>query len=385
MKVKIPMMEEMEMNGTIGANILGTIILIALFLWAVTSSVFEMKAKEDKNYGWWDQDLMKEEQMVLKMALSLLVLVFACATQFVVIKKVWHPRKGLYNRYHLGMLAASTGLVANMLFVSFWFAMYFPYEIGKGKKDQGDQYEDERDVFASHQKVISGVSFLMAGFYSLISICVYQEAKTLPERSNVGSGDTEVVPAKAEAHMEILNEVWTLVSGCMLTLFSCLFLSAFFGGAANNKKELGSINLVLVLFWVLGVTCAIAYLGRKIVRTEKMGGALGGGSLGVGMLSGGTMYFALMLFMIFTMTANFEVGNKEARGVGVATSWACFFFSLIYFALSMATYKYKASIMYMMDLAAVEKEAGDFERMEDEEPGMQMAAVQMAGAQAGVV
>ena len=77
------------------------------FFWVAASSVFATEAQDDGDNRWWDIDLTKEEEAALKIVLCLLVLVIACGTLAKPLLKVWHPSKGSFGRFELGVLAAS--------------------------------------------------------------------------------------------------------------------------------------------------------------------------------------------------------------------------------------------------------------------------------------
>ena len=82
-------------------------LCIFSFFWVAASSVFATEAADDGDNRWWDIDLTKEEEAALKIVLCLLVLVIACGTLAKTLLKVWHPSKGSFGRFELGVLAAS--------------------------------------------------------------------------------------------------------------------------------------------------------------------------------------------------------------------------------------------------------------------------------------
>lgn len=301
--------------GTVVATAAALIILTVLIVWTAIE----------------DQD---DEGIALKIVLNLLVLVIACGILLVPMKKGLHPPNGLYDTFNLGVLAASTFLFGNMLLVSVL------YSVNLG-------YGEENDT-ASRQKVVSFVSLVLALMFSALSVCIYYEGKKLPVRFETGhdsSGETHV-QIKSAAHMEILSQMWTLLSSCTLISFSGIFIIACvlsgIGENAERMREDGIINLIIVLLWMMVVTTGMMILGRKILNEKKLG------SLGVGMLSGGTMYFAMLLFMVFLLYANLTSEEREeGEGFGpqTATSFACLFLSMLYLAFSLGAYRYQKSII----------------------------------------
>ena len=95
------------------------------FFWAAASNVFTMDAKDDGDDRWWDMDLTREEEAALKIVFNQLVLVIAVGTLAKPILNVWHPAKGIVDRFNLGVLAASLFMVGNMCFISFWFTVNY--------------------------------------------------------------------------------------------------------------------------------------------------------------------------------------------------------------------------------------------------------------------
>ena len=187
--------------------------------------------------------------------------------------------------------------------------------------------------------------------FSALSVCIYYEGKKLPVRFETGhdsSGETHV-QIKSAAHMEILSQMWTLLSSCTLISFSGIFIIACvlsgIGENAERMREDGIINLIIVLLWMMVVTTGMMILGRKILNEKKLG------SLGVGMLSGGTMYFAMLLFMVFLLYANLTSEEREEEvgfGPQSATSFACLFLSMLYLAFSLGAYRYLKSMQLVL-------------------------------------
>lgn len=353
---------------------------------------------DDDNH-WWDRenfDLKREEQATLKIALNTLVLCIACATLFVPMTKIWHPSKGLYDRFNMGVLAASTFLVGNMMFVSFWYsANFFGEEEDENDNnddknddnndDDGnndDAYEmDEEELLAYHQKLISTTSLVLALAFSALSICIYAVGKKLPEtgrhysgNSNSGSETTSTyAQAKSAAHMELFSEMWKWLTSCTIAIFSLLFLVACglsLGEDAERRNEEGDGNIIIVLLWMIIVTTGLLVMGRNSLGERKLNG-----TFGLGMLSGGTIYFALLLFVVFILYLSVEMRRED--GAGLAMSIACFFLSMMYLAFSLGTYKYQDSFIGGITEEDSSKQRdstrsiGDFQRMEDDESEME--------------
>lgn len=292
---------------------------------------------DDDNH-WWDRDnfdIKREEQATLKIALNTFMLCVACATLFVPMVKIWHPSKGVYDRFHLGVLAASAFLVGNAMFVSFWYSADF---VGQQEDENGDDnnnnndddgnnyddnYEmDEEELLAHHQKLVSIFSLVLALAFSALSIWIYVVAKKLPETDSSGSGSsnngetttttTLYAQAKSAAHMELFNEMWKWLSTCTIAIFSILLLITCILslGEEAERQEGGAINLIIILLWMIIVSTGILITGRNILGTNKWNG-----TLGMGLLSGGTMYFALLLFVIFVLYFNVEGRREEGAGL----------------------------------------------------------------------
>ena len=97
---------------------------LARFFATATSGIFELEeAKDDGDNRWYDLDLNREEREALKYIFNTLFLAIACGTMFVPMMKVWHPTKGMYDRFNMGVLTASTFLMGSMLFVTFWYSL----------------------------------------------------------------------------------------------------------------------------------------------------------------------------------------------------------------------------------------------------------------------
>mmetsp|Transcript_9344 Transcript_9344/g.21071 ORF Transcript_9344/g.21071 Transcript_9344/m.21071 type:complete len:428 (+) Transcript_9344:187-1470(+) len=354
---------------------------------------------DDDDGKWWeDLDLKREERATLKIALNTLLLGIASATLFVPMTRVWHPSKGLYDRFNLGVLAASTFMVGNIMFVSFWNSANFAAgeeqendnnnnnnddNNGDDDGNNDDNYEmDEEELLAHHRKIASISSLILALAFSAISACIYHAGKKLPEtgrhpdsssssNSNSETTKTSYAQGKSAAHMELFYEIWKVLSTCTIAIFSILFLAACILSLGEEgerrREEGGAINLIFVLLWMIIVTTGILVMGRKILGETKLNG-----ELGLGILSGGTMYFALLLFVVFVLNVNVEDRPGREDGAGLATSFACFFLSIMYLAFSLGMYKFQDSfiggIIAEDDSSRVDDSSstGDFWRMKDE-------------------
>merc|ERR1711933_429053 len=98
----------------------------------------------------------------------------------------------------------------------------------------------------------------------------------------------------------------------------------------RREENEGTTNLILILMWMTILTGCFWIFGYKVFGTSKWKG-----TLGLGILSGGTMYFGLLLFVVFILYANisFEERRREdGPKAAVATSFSCLFLSLMYCA-----------------------------------------------------
>ena len=376
-------------------------LCIFSFFWVAASSVFATEAADDGDNRWWDIDLTKEEEAALKIVLCLLVLVIACGTLAKTLLKVWHPSKGSFGRFELGVLAASLFMFANMCFISFWYTINYrqdeddennrrlknddkndyddQYYYNQQQQQQQNQQMNDEELLIYHQKVVCTTSFFLGLILSLLSVLIYAEGKKLPD-TRCTDTDKEA-QIKSVARMELILDLWKLLSISTLTIFSALCVTAWVvsvGGEAERIREEGEVfNLVSVLMWMLCLTVGIMLMGKKILK-QKLDGVLG-----VGMLSGGSMYYALMLFMVFILYANaaFRDDRKdEGMGPAQATSFSSLGLALVYLAFSLMTYKYQSSIMIAIfydgdDQVGVsdsveslsQDEVGEFRRMQDDE------------------
>jgi len=391
--------------GTIATTLATLTTLIVLFFWT-TNNLF---VTEDDNNGdndyddgngnngsgdgqWWDNllDMKREEQAELKVAVNLLFLGISCGSLFVPMSKIWHPTKGVEDRYNLGVLAASMFLAGNGLFVSFWYSANFAQQEDDNDNDNGnddndnydyddandDNYQmDQEELLAYHQKVVSITSLILALALSATSVCIYTAGHKLPETTGHHHGstnngeDAHAVRVKSAAHTQLFSEIWNLLSACTLVVFSILFIVACvlsLGEDAERMREEGGINLLVVLLWMIGVTLCVTIAGRQILRDKTLG------TLGVGLLSGGTLYYALLLFLVSTHFASVSFGGPNDGGGGptaATTSFVCFFLSLVHLAFSLGVRNYRISIL--VDARAREEmddsvADGDFRRMKDE-------------------
>lgn len=251
--------------------------------------------------------------------------------------------------------------------------------------DDDDANAEEREMDADEllvyeRKVIAACTFILGAVFTALSALLVHVGRQLPEAGQHNATSNRAnIQAKGAGHMEILGDLWTILSLSTIAIFICLFLASIIlsqGEEAERMREDGAIlNLIMVLTWMAIISTGFLFLGRKILGPEKLGG-----TLGVGILTGGTMYFALALFNVFIMYVNptFEERRKEdGAGSATATAAACFFLSLLHLAYSLGTYKYQSSIIAAISNNADAEDAhkgdddasnADFQRMEDEEP-----------------
>ena len=231
---------------------------------------------------------------------------------------------------------------------------------------------DEEELLLYYQKVVCVMSFLLAATLTSLSIFIYYEGKKIPE-TRANENTDEHVQLKASARMELIGDFWKLLSASTVTIVAALYITACVlsgGEEAEKAREEGLVfNLISVLTWVMIVTTGNMLIGRKILGEKKLDGVLG-----VGLLSGGSLYYAFLLLMVSILYANpaFKDQKKNEDGIGatIATSFACFFLSLIYVGFTYMTYKYQSSIIGAIteDVEMVETPyttANDFHRMDD--------------------
>ena len=121
--------------------------------WTAASDIFDYEAKDDGNDQWWDLDLQRVERSALKVVLNCLVLVVATGFLCVLMAKTFAK---LYDRFNLGVLAASTFVVANMLFISFWYQVNF----GQGGEEKNDDEQYMVYRLQHHRTVVAVLSIL---------------------------------------------------------------------------------------------------------------------------------------------------------------------------------------------------------------------------------
>lgn len=301
------------------------IILVVLIVWtAVSSGIISLEANDD-------------DDGALKTLLNLLVLVIACGALFVPMKRGWRPSEGPHDRFNLGVLAAYAFLVGNMFFVSFWYLVNLTF----GEEDDGNTY----------QKVTCYVSLCLAFAFCILSALIFNEGKKLPEtdhrnsNSSRSNSESKAVQVTSAAHLEMMSQIWNLLSSSTVAIVAMLFIVACVmtrGEDAQRIREEGGINLIIILLWMIVVATGMSMLGRKTLGENKLG------SFGAGLLSGSTMYFSLLLFLVFILYSNLTAEERrEEDGVWIARaiSFAFFFLSLLHLSFSLGTYKYQKSII----------------------------------------
>jgi len=387
--------------GTITTTLATLTTLVILFFWT-TNGIYGSNNNNNNNGDddddnnssggsqdqWWEFDMKREEQAAFKVLANVAVLSVACATLFVPMVRIWHPSKGLYDRYNLGGLAASTFLVGNMLFVSFWYSAGFlqgEEENGSndnnndnddGNDDDGNNYDDayemdEEELLAYHQNIVSTVSLVLACALLTLSACIFAAARQLTEMVH-GSNDEVHVRVRSAAHMEIFAAMWKLLSACTLVVLCVLFLVAWvlsLGEEGEGRREEGGASLTVVLLWVIGVTIGMTVLGRKVLSDKALG------TLGAGMLLFGTVYYALLLFVVFLFFVSPEFGDPGEEGgpAGTAVAVACFFLSMLHVAFSMGMHKYQKSMILGAQEEMEEVASAGFQRMEDDDESRRMS------------
>ncbi len=221
------------------------------------------------------------------------------------------------------------------LFTNLLSVCYCPHNTQGGGGEEG----------ASLRTVVAVVSILFALAYAALSVSIYNEGRDLPE---AGTGGETQDPVRSAAHLELLSQLWHLVSSCTTALFSLLFVAScalsLVGENAQRLREEGIVNLVLVLLFLVAVGAGAMAAGRTVLHEKKLG------TFGVGILSGGTAYLALLLFSVFVSCANIistEGGNDREEGYGVrtATSYACLFLSSAYLAFAAGIRRYRTSLV----------------------------------------
>mmetsp|Transcript_28652 Transcript_28652/g.60756 ORF Transcript_28652/g.60756 Transcript_28652/m.60756 type:complete len:352 (-) Transcript_28652:227-1282(-) len=306
--------------GTVVAVVSATFVLVVLFFWTAVGG-----REEEEGNG-------------LKLELDLPLLAIACGTLLVPWKRGWNPDDGgAHDAFHVGSLAASTFVVGNMFFVSFWYFV----DLGNGDGDGGG------GEGPSPQKVASAASILLALAFFALSFWNYQEGRVLPGRYSGGDDDETHVEARS-AHLEMFGQLWTILSSATVVLFSIILIVACVASvigedAERRREEGGIVNLIVVLAWMVGLGVGATILGGKVLGERELG------VLGVGMLSGGARHFALLLFIVSVLYSTVTSGEGQPEGEGVgpnaATSFACFFLSLLYFTFSHGMLRYKRSFI----------------------------------------
>ena len=262
-----------------------------------------------------------------------------------------------------------------------------------------DAYEmNEEELLAYHKNIVSTWTNVFGFVCTAMSIILYIAGEKLPESSPDGNsdavgdaysnGDAEtatVARAKSEAYMEILTGMWKMLSTATLAIFSILFVAACIlarldvdDDGRRREEDEGTTNLILILVGLVILSTCLWVLGHKVLGATKWKG-----TLGVGLLSGGTVYFGLLLFVVFVLFFNpsFEERRREdGPGATVATAFASLFFSLMYCSFGWGTIKYQSSFIDAAGVVANsadvsvatvevrESGSGDFQRMDSEAP-----------------
>ena len=346
-------------------------LLSLSFFWVAASEVFGMEAKDDENNLWWDIDLTREEEAAMKIVLDLLVLVIICGTLFNPLMKVWHwnPEKCSFDRYNLGVLAASLFIFGNMCMLSFWFTVNYGQDDDENERRLKD--EDEDELLLYHQKVICTLSFFLALIMLSLGVFIYVEGRKLPQETMQASDTSDAKQMKSGARTELIIDVWKALSSISFIIMAIQFIytCAIVGRDEGDRaREEGLHNLISVLAWLMVITVGTIIVGWKILGKKKLDGVLG-----VGLLQGGLLYYSLVLLMVFFLYANpsFE-GRREER----PSTTFCFLLFVGYFAFSRMTKKYEACIITRAvsdDIVSSPDDTdspsatGDFQRMEDED------------------
>mmetsp|Transcript_5151 Transcript_5151/g.11196 ORF Transcript_5151/g.11196 Transcript_5151/m.11196 type:complete len:435 (-) Transcript_5151:114-1418(-) len=425
--------------GTITTTLATITTLLYLVIWTATSDIFESEERDNNNgsndnnnngnddggsndgRSWWENlDLKGEEQSALKLVFGISILTLCVTSLAVPMMKLWHPTRGVLDKFHGGVLASALFLVGNMLFVTSWFAANFvgQEEDENGSNDNNNNDNDDDDaeqeemdaeqLLYYHRQTISTISLAFAIAFLPLSICLYQYSKSLPETSfGRGSGTSgESMALRSTSHMELFADIWKLISISTIGIFAILFLLACaqqMGGGEDGERRReegwGAVNLILILFWLLVISVEVVFMGCNVLGLSKKKKLFGTTSLGVGILSGGTCYYALLLFLVCLLYADFatlfeERRREEGAGSATATSFACFFLGIMHLAFSAGTLKYRESIAGAIEISDDEENeygrsesggtrfdssmsSGDFQRLDDDAMPKQESSVEM--------
>lgn len=359
------------------------VALVVLFFWTIMTGSRNNANGNGEYRPWWDLDFRPEEVEAAKILVVLVVLIIACGTLFVPINKVG---SGVYERFNVGVLAASMFMFGNMLIVTFWYFVNFS---GRGQNYNGyNRYGynpywamDEQELLVYHEKVVCYVALALGLAFLVVSAGIYSTSENLP-LTVVGGGIQTQAHLIAETQFHALGESWSLLSLCNIVVFLSLFIAALLslGGEDIERmvEEARLINLITVLLSVGLVSTFMLWRGQSIFNDQR------GDGLGVGMMYGGTKYFAALLLLVCICFANLffdERQRDETLWVATATSLACFFLSLMHFAFSVRARRCQINIYEAHSEQATKLDAqtemvrelgGDFVRVD--EPGRQEVA-----------
>lgn len=359
-------------------------------IWTASSSIFESEeeyeeeADQDNNKGnddataqeevddsrWWNTDWTSDQYVMLSLVLCLALLVFGSLALSYPITKVWHPKRGEYNRFHLGVLAASLFFMSNLFFITFWYTLdvdniqsndwvagtrYLKDDNNdknnnkdnnkQNNKNGGDDYtidynDDATDyqtqsMLSEYKGVVSLAVTILAVIYFILSAAAFNTGRKLDEKGGVGGG-------QKSDYMAVISDVWKFLSFTTLAVVVLLLIGVGIlsgGEGGSEMRQAGHIyNLFAIISCLILTTLFMIILGQKI-----------DGSFGAGLLEGGTFYFSLILMVICVMYSNPQglFGEREDQNgysAGLATSATCFFLSVLYFAFSLLVSKYQKII-----------------------------------------
>jgi len=360
-------------------------------IWTASSSIFESEeeyeeeADQDNNKGnddaaqeevddsrWWNTDWTSDQYVMLSLVLCLALLVFGSLALSYPITKVWHPKRGEYNRFHLGVLAASLFFMSNLFFITFWYTLdvdniqsndwvagtrYLKDDNNNDKnnnkddnkqnnKNGGDDYTIDynddattdyqtQSMLYEYKGVVSLAVTILAVIYFILSAAAFNTGRKLDEKGGVGGG-------QKSDYMAVISDVWKFLSFTTLAVVVLLLIGVGIlsgGDAGSEMRQAGHIyNLFAIISCLILTTLFMIILGQKI-----------DGSFGAGLLEGGTFYFSLILMVICVMYSNPQglFGEREDQNgysAGLATSATCFFLSVLYFAFSLLVSKYQKII-----------------------------------------
>lgn len=374
------------------AHIVCSLFSLYSLIWTASSSIFESEdeyeeeADQDNNKGnddanaqeevdtsrWWNTDWTSDQYVMLSLVLCLALLVFGSLALSYPITKVWHPKRGEYNRFHLGVLAASLFFMSNLFFITFWYTLdvdniqsndwvagtrYLKDDNNdknnnnkdnnkQNNKNGGDDYTIDynddattdyqtQSMLYEYKGVVSLAVTILAVIYFILSAAAFNTGRKLDEKGGVGGG-------QKSDYMAVISDVWKFLSFTTLAVVVLLLIGVGVlsgGDAGAEMRQAGHIyNLFAIISCLILTTLFMIILGQKI-----------DGSFGAGLLEGGTFYFSLILMVICVMYSNPQglFGEREDQNgysAGLATSATCFFLSVLYFAFSLLVSKYQKII-----------------------------------------